>query len=334
MFLTLLHLAAVSTAILPDDWNIFKALVFVVDFLTFGIGAAATVGFVISGYTYLTARDNPSQVAKAKTRMFQIVVGIAIWAVFYGVANWLLPGGKLNSTEQTLTIAEVQEPTQYTKVDVTQPTTQTPTTPTQDTPTQDTPTQDTPTQQTGSCKDGVSKGSTSYYRQYGNTTVWKGGNYPNSTISNSGCPMMAAMNATIKVTGCKYNPTVYANHMKTYTNNFSNRKGLFSSDSDWSNLGWNIVNHYLDYYGVNHRVISGQTAVTNALQAGHAVVVGGKRTNDSVKIFSKGGHYIALVGISGNNITVANPANGGATITTTWSNLTGNATNLKFTEVY
>jgi hypothetical protein len=51
------------------------------------------LGVVITGYQYMTARDNSAQVMKAKNRLLQIVIGLAIWVVFWGVLQFLLPGG-------------------------------------------------------------------------------------------------------------------------------------------------------------------------------------------------------------------------------------------------
>lgn len=74
---------------------IFDVLSLVLDILTFGVGIAATIGMVIAGYQYLTARDNVGQVQKAKMRIAQIVIGLAVYALMWGVLKFLLPGGVL-----------------------------------------------------------------------------------------------------------------------------------------------------------------------------------------------------------------------------------------------
>lgn|SRR5574344_1387500 len=81
-----------------DGQQIFDILAIALNILTYGIGAAATLGIVISSIQYITARDNAGQVEKAKNRIFQIVIGIAIYAVFWGVLNFLLPGGLFAQT--------------------------------------------------------------------------------------------------------------------------------------------------------------------------------------------------------------------------------------------
>ena len=52
-----------------------------------------TLGIVISGVQYLTARDNEAQMTKAKSRLINIVIGLAIYAVMWGFLQWILPGG-------------------------------------------------------------------------------------------------------------------------------------------------------------------------------------------------------------------------------------------------
>ena len=58
-----------------------------------GVGAAAIIGVLITGYQYITARDNSAQVMKAKNRLFQIVIGLVVWVMIWGILQFLLPGG-------------------------------------------------------------------------------------------------------------------------------------------------------------------------------------------------------------------------------------------------
>ncbi len=61
--------------------------------LTWGVGIAATIGIVLSGVQYLTARDSAEQVTKAKNRLINIVIGLVVYAVMWGFLTWLIPGG-------------------------------------------------------------------------------------------------------------------------------------------------------------------------------------------------------------------------------------------------
>lgn len=73
--------------------GIFMILGIVLDVLTYGVGILAVVGFVMVGIMYTTARDNEGQVAKAKERLGQIVIGLVIYALLYALLQFLIPGG-------------------------------------------------------------------------------------------------------------------------------------------------------------------------------------------------------------------------------------------------
>lgn len=88
----------VKTAIIgcSDSENgdaLFAVLALLLNIVTYGVGAAAVVGVIITGFQYMSARDNPAQVVKAKNRLLQVVIGLVIWILFWGVLQFLLPGG-------------------------------------------------------------------------------------------------------------------------------------------------------------------------------------------------------------------------------------------------
>jgi len=62
-----------------------------VDILTVLVGILGVIGIIVFGIQYLTAGGNESQVTKAKQRLLDIVIGLAIYAVIYAMLNWLLP---------------------------------------------------------------------------------------------------------------------------------------------------------------------------------------------------------------------------------------------------
>lgn len=82
---------AVETNILRSDLDIKGLLILILSILVYGLGAAAVIGVIWAGVLYLTARDNEQQVAKAKTRLFEVVIGVVAWAVLFSVLNWLIP---------------------------------------------------------------------------------------------------------------------------------------------------------------------------------------------------------------------------------------------------
>ena len=73
--------------------GIFSVLGMVLNIFTLGIGAAATVGFIWCGYLYMTSKNEPAVIMKVKTRIFHIVIGLVVYAMFWGIASFLLPGG-------------------------------------------------------------------------------------------------------------------------------------------------------------------------------------------------------------------------------------------------
>ena len=72
--------------------GITELLKLIVKILLYGIGVAAVVGVVIAGILYLTARDNEAQVAKAKTRLIEVAIGLVAWAMLFTLLQWLIPG--------------------------------------------------------------------------------------------------------------------------------------------------------------------------------------------------------------------------------------------------
>lgn len=98
---------------LKDDGQgcgVFSILNLVVDILSIGIGIVGVIGIIVVGIQYLTAGGNEQQTAKARRRMFEIVLGIVAYVVLYTFIQWLLPGGKLNTTTcQTVTDEQLSE---------------------------------------------------------------------------------------------------------------------------------------------------------------------------------------------------------------------------------
>ena len=86
---------------LQDDGEgcgVYMMLNFVVEILTFGVGIAAAIGITISGITYLTAGGDDGKIMKAKRRIIEIVIGMAVYVVIWAILSFLLPGGALNNS--------------------------------------------------------------------------------------------------------------------------------------------------------------------------------------------------------------------------------------------
>ena len=73
--------------------GIFAILGMVLNILTFGVGIAATAGFIFCGYQYMISKNEPAVIAKIKTRILNIVIGLLAYAMFWAIIALLLPGG-------------------------------------------------------------------------------------------------------------------------------------------------------------------------------------------------------------------------------------------------
>ena len=77
----------------PDDPGGIKGILKTVVNIMFAcIAGLAVVGIVVTGIQYLTSGGNEEKATKAKRRLFEIVIGLAAFALMYAVLSWLLPG--------------------------------------------------------------------------------------------------------------------------------------------------------------------------------------------------------------------------------------------------
>ncbi len=93
LVLKILAAEQVKTNILPEGLDINGILKLVLNILVYGIGVAAVIGVVIAGIMYLTARDSEAQVAAAKKRLYEVVLGLVLWVAMWSLLRWLVPGG-------------------------------------------------------------------------------------------------------------------------------------------------------------------------------------------------------------------------------------------------
>lgn len=64
----------------------------VVEILGIGVGILGVIGISVSGIQYLTAGGNEEKTRKAKRRIFEIVIGLAAYAVLHTALLWLVKG--------------------------------------------------------------------------------------------------------------------------------------------------------------------------------------------------------------------------------------------------
>ena len=99
--------------------GVHKIMQFGIETFTIGVVVLGTIGIIIVGLMYMTSRDSEEQVAKAKHRFLQIVIGIAAFFLFDLVISMLLPGG-IASSEPTI-IASTSERKERPQIDLSTP---------------------------------------------------------------------------------------------------------------------------------------------------------------------------------------------------------------------
>ena len=60
-----------------------------VDILTIGAGALAIIGITVVGIQYLMAGRNEAKVKQSKKRMFELIIGLTVYAVMTVVLKWV-----------------------------------------------------------------------------------------------------------------------------------------------------------------------------------------------------------------------------------------------------
>ena len=89
------------TTLLSESWcdedsdgsNIIELIKKAVGILTAGVVVAGTIGIIWCGFLILTSRDNEAQVAKARKRLIDVVIGIVLFVLGNVIINLLFPGG-------------------------------------------------------------------------------------------------------------------------------------------------------------------------------------------------------------------------------------------------
>ena len=78
--------------------GVWKLLLFVLQIMTGGVILLAIAGVVYGSVLYTSAGGNQEQVKKARTVITNVVIGVLLFVLMFGLANWLIPGGVFNSS--------------------------------------------------------------------------------------------------------------------------------------------------------------------------------------------------------------------------------------------
>ena len=76
------------------DAGIYHILALVLDIMSMGVGILGIIGISWAGIEYMTAAGNTNKTMHAKRRIFEIVIGVSLYAVLWTFTSWLLPSKK------------------------------------------------------------------------------------------------------------------------------------------------------------------------------------------------------------------------------------------------
>lgn len=65
----------------------------VIQILTVSIGIVAIGGLIYGAILWTTAGDNSGQITKSKTVIFNVVLGLVLYALMYSFLQFIIPGG-------------------------------------------------------------------------------------------------------------------------------------------------------------------------------------------------------------------------------------------------
>lgn len=76
-----------------ENTGIWRILLVVLNIMTGLVGLAAVGGIVYASILYTTAQNNSGQVTKAKETIFNVVLGLVLFALMYSFLQFIIPGG-------------------------------------------------------------------------------------------------------------------------------------------------------------------------------------------------------------------------------------------------
>ncbi len=104
--------AIIGDGCVEDDGNgggVTYILNLVVDIMTMGVGILGTLGIVVVGVQYLTAGGNEEKTRKAKQRILEIVIGMALFVALAAIIKFLNPSttGTTSGGATSMTVIEM-----------------------------------------------------------------------------------------------------------------------------------------------------------------------------------------------------------------------------------
>lgn len=90
--------AGVETSVIDCDAGnedgeaVGELLLKAVKIMTGMIAVLAVLGVIIAGYQYMMSSGDAAKTAKAKRRLYEIVIGLVVFALMYVALEFLVPG--------------------------------------------------------------------------------------------------------------------------------------------------------------------------------------------------------------------------------------------------
>ena len=76
-----------------DSSGTWLLLEFIIQIMTGVIGIVAVGMIAYAAFLYTTAQSDEGQLKKAKDMIMNVAIGIALYALLWAFAQWLIPGG-------------------------------------------------------------------------------------------------------------------------------------------------------------------------------------------------------------------------------------------------
>lgn len=76
--------------------TITALLLYIIDFLAIGVGIAVVGGIAWGGFVYAQAGGDSSKTKQAVSTITNAVIGLVLFLLMYGLANFFVPGGIFN----------------------------------------------------------------------------------------------------------------------------------------------------------------------------------------------------------------------------------------------
>ena len=76
-----------------DEGGPWHIISLILDIVSLGVAILGVIAIVAVGIQYMSAGSNTAQVQKAKTRISEIIIGLAAYSTLFAFIEWIMPGG-------------------------------------------------------------------------------------------------------------------------------------------------------------------------------------------------------------------------------------------------